>query len=68
MRICVANAGFMIHDGVGTCMRFCITPYLYGVTDARLVVMGKRGLASSVADVTCSGKQSDWSPECGRGR
>ena len=52
----VANAGLMIHDCVGNYMWFCITPYLYGVTGARLVVMGKRGLASSAADVTCSGK------------
>ena len=28
----------------------------FGVSDARLVVMGKRGLASSAADVTCSGE------------
>ena len=39
----VANAGFVVHDSVGNYMRFCITPYLYGVSDARLVAMGKRG-------------------------
>ena len=65
---CVANAGFMIHDGVGSYMWFCITPYLYGVTDARLVVMGKRELVSSAETSRVQGKRYDWSPECGRGR
>ena len=37
----VANAGFMIHDSAGNYMWFCITPY--GVSDARLIAMGKRG-------------------------
>ena len=56
MHTYVANAVFIIHDGVGSYMWFCITPYLYGVPDARLVVMGKCELVSSAADVTCSGE------------
>ena len=56
MHTCVANAGFMIHDGVGNYNVFLHHSYLYGVSDARLVVMGKRGLASSAAEVTCSGE------------
>ena len=50
----------MIHDGVGSYMLFCITPYLYGVTDARLVVMGKRELVSSAETSHVQGKRYDW--------
>ena len=38
------------------------------MTDARLVVMGKRELVSSAETSRVQGKRYDWSPECGRGR
>ena len=38
------------------------------MTDARLVVMGKRELVSSAETSRVQGKRYDWSPVCGRGR
>ena len=38
------------------------------MTDARLVVMGKRERVSSVEMSRVPGKGYYWSPECGRGR
>ena len=38
------------------------------MTDARLVVMGKRELVSSAETSRVQGKRYDWSPECGCGR
>ena len=38
------------------------------MTDARLVVMGKRELVSSAETSRVQGKRYDWSQECGRGR
>ena len=38
------------------------------MTDARLVVMGKRELVSSAETSRVQGKGYDWSQECGRGR
>ena len=52
----------------GSSMWFCITPYLYGVSGAILVVMGKRGLALLQQTSRALGKRSDWSPECGHAR